>query len=69
MPTARQQSILDAIRQYTADHGHPPTIPELTAQVGLTSIGGVHRHLQRLRAHGWVTWTPSQARTLKVLRD
>lgn len=66
MPSPRQQDLLDAIVQLTAEKGFPPTTRELAEHLGIwNSAAG--RMLQRLRDEGRVTWEDGRARTLAVV--
>lgn len=57
-------AILACLSESLALRGYPPTIPEIAEAVGLVD-SSVHRHLTRLRAEGYVTWTDGEQRTLR----
>jgi DNA-binding IclR family transcriptional regulator len=56
--------ILACLSESLALRGYPPTIPELAEALGVAD-STVHKHLSRLRAEGYVTWTDGQQRTLR----
>ncbi|WSA81718.1 hypothetical protein OG930_43235 [Streptomyces sp. NBC_01799] len=53
--TARQESVLRAIRDAIADTGDAPTIREISRRVGLPSIGQVAYQLGRLEKLGLIS--------------
>lgn len=59
-----QVAIVALLSQSLALHGYPPTIRELAEGTGLQP-SVIHRHLERLRAQGLITWTDGQPRTLR----
>ncbi len=59
--TPMQTQILRCI---LARPGHPPTIREIAAAVGLTSSSTIHTHLRNLMARGYVTKEAKTVRTL-----
>lgn len=52
--TPLQDSILDVIRQYLADHGHPPTISQIGQAVGLASRDRVIKELRAIQFKGFI---------------
>ncbi len=64
--TQRQQVVLDAIRQWTREHGYPPTIRELGPRIGIKSLRGVTTHLETLVRKGYLSRARG-ARGLKIL--
>ena len=61
--------ILQAIKQYTADHGYPPTTRELLEMTGLKSTQSIHRYLHQLRDDGLIDFVDGQGRTIVVKED
>ncbi len=62
----KQVYILDYIRQFTTDHGYPPSVREICEEVGLSSPSTVHAHLKRLREMGYLDKTDHKGRALSV---
>jgi hypothetical protein len=54
MPTARQQQYLDFIARYISEHGYPPTLREIGAELGIRSTNGVNDGLLALEKKGWL---------------
>jgi len=65
--TPKQLEIVEAIRRLTsAGDGLPPTVRELSMEVG-TNIADVQQKLERLKRDGVVIWRSGRARTLRVV--
>ena len=46
--TKRQEEILNYIKEYIANHGYPPTVREIGADLGVSSPATIHAHLKNL---------------------
>lgn len=67
--TAKQQQILDCIKQSLREKGYPPSVRELCTAVGLSSTSTVHSHLNTLEKKGFIRRDPSKPRTIEVLDE
>ena len=67
--TDRQERTLTAIRSYIAEHGIPPSRPELGGMLGLKYPTSVEAHLRALAKKGWIELKESQTRGIKLLRE
>ncbi len=65
-PTARQQRILEFIRETVRDRGYPPTVREIGEAVGLTSSSSVHAQLANLERMGLLHKDPTKPRTVAL---
>src|SRR5437588_2782906 len=63
--TARQQMVLDFIRQSIVDRGYPPTLREIGARMGIRSTNGVNDHLRALERKGYLTREDMKSRALR----
>lgn len=63
----RQQQIYDFIKSYIAENQHAPSMREVAKGVGLKSPSTVHGHLDRMREKGYIDFTDSLPRTLRVI--
>jgi repressor LexA len=63
--TERQRRILEVIRNFTADHGYPPSVREIGERVGLSSSSTIHAHLKALERRGLITRDPTKPRALR----
>jgi repressor LexA len=66
MLTAKQQAVLDVIRDHTVQYGYPPTVREIGSRLGLASSSTVHAHLSALERAGLLARDPSKPRALKL---
>ena len=53
----KQQRILEYIKEYSLEHGYPPSVREIGAEMGLRSPSTVHAHLKKLQEAGWLEET------------
>jgi repressor LexA len=63
----RDRRVLETVRRFIEEHGYPPTVRQVAAELGLQSASGAHTSLIRLRDAGRVTWVIGQPRTLRVV--
>jgi repressor LexA len=61
--TRRQKEMCDYLEDYIATHGYAPTLEEIGAHFGLSSLATVHKHLSNLERKGLITrkWNLSRA--------
>ncbi len=67
--TARQAEILEAIRNHIAEHGRPPSRPELAASLGIASTNAIFKHLAALEKKGAIELSPGAARGIRVTHE
>lgn len=67
--TAKQQAILDFIKQEILDKGYPPSVREIGEAVQLKSTSSVHAHLETLERKGYIRKDPTKPRTIEVVDD
>lgn len=63
--TETQKRVMQEIEAYSAQAGHPPTLKELAAMIGVTTAT-IHQHCRSLRLKGCVHWEPNTQRTIRV---
>ncbi|MGH7727979.1 MAG: transcriptional repressor LexA [Vulcanimicrobiaceae bacterium] len=63
-PTERQARILEVIRQFSEEHGYPPSVREIGERVGLSSSSTVQAHLKSLERGGHLHRDPTKPRAL-----
>lgn len=63
--TARQQQVLEYIRNSIAQRGYPPTLREIGAHMGIRSTNGVNDHLRALERKGYLTREDMKSRAIK----
>jgi len=64
--TARQREVLDAIREYQARRGYPPSIRELGKTLGISSLRGVTIHLDAIEKKGFIE-RQSTSRSIRLM--
>jgi len=63
--TARQEQVLQFIRQSIVERGYPPTLREIGAHMGIKSTNGVNDHLRALERKGYLTREDMKSRALR----
>jgi repressor LexA len=61
--TRRQKEVWDYLEDFNATHGYAPTLEEIGAHFGLSSLATVHKHLSNLERKGLIArkWNLSRA--------
>lgn len=67
--SARQQQILDFIKDEVRAKGYPPSVREIGEAVGLASSSTVHGHLDRLEKRGLIRRDKTKPREIEILTD
>lgn len=67
--TAKQQEILDYIKETILKKGYPPAVREICEAVNLKSTSSVHSHLETLERNGYIRRDPTKPRTIEILDD
>jgi repressor LexA len=63
--TRRQREIYDFVCAFIAQHGYSPSLEEIGARFGLSSVATVHKHVNQLVAKGWLRKSWNRARSLE----
>jgi repressor LexA len=64
--TARQEQILNLIKDAIANTGFPPTRAEIAAELGFRSVNAAEEHLQALARKGAIELFPGTSRGIKL---
>lgn len=67
--TAKQQQILDYIKEEILKKGYPPTVREIGETVNLKSTSSVHSHLETLEKNGYIKRDPTKPRAIEICDD
>lgn len=67
--TAKQEAILNFIKQEILGKGYPPSVREICEAVNLKSTSSVHAHLESLEKKGYIRKDPTKPRTIEVVDD
>lgn len=67
--TAKQQAILEYIKDTTLSRGYPPSVREICTAVNLKSTSSVHSHLETLEKNGFIRRDPTKPRAIEICDD
>ena len=67
--TAKQQEILEYIKDEILKKGYPPTVREICETVHLKSTSSVHSHLETLEKNGYIRRDPTKPRAIEICDD
>lgn len=67
--SAKQQQILDYLKQQIIEKGYPPAVREICKAVDLKSTSSVHSHLETLEKNGYIRRDPTKPRAIEILDD
>ncbi len=65
--TKRQKEILDFIREYLQREGYAPSLEEIGARFGLSSVATVHKHVQNLVEKGLLRKAWNRSRSIELV--
>jgi repressor LexA len=63
--TRRQREIYDFVCTFVAEHGYSPSLEEIGAHFGLSSVATVHKHVAELVAKGWLRKAWNRSRSIE----
>lgn len=64
--TPRQREVFEFIRRHIAKHGTAPSVREIAAGVGLSSIGATHRLVSSIIDRGYLNRVHRQQRSIAL---
>ena len=67
--TAKQQEILEYIKEQILKKGYPPAVREICEAVRLKSTSSVHAHLETLEKNGYIRRDPTKPRAREILDE
>ena len=67
--SAKQQEILEYIKETILKKGYPPSVREICEAVSLKSTSSVHSHLETLEKNGYIRRDPTKPRTIEIVDD
>ena len=67
--TAKQEEILEYIKQQILKKGYPPAVREICEAVHLKSTSSVHSHLETLEKNGYIRRDPTKPRAIEICDD
>lgn len=63
--TRRQREIYDFVCAFIEERGYSPSLEEIGARFGLSSVATVHKHVSQLVGKGWLRKSWNRARSLE----
>jgi len=67
--TRRQREIYDFVRRFIDEKGYSPSLEEIGAAFGLSSVATVHKHVQHLAEKGYLRKSWNRSRSIEPLDD
>jgi repressor LexA len=67
--TRRQREIYDFVRDFVTDQGYAPSLEEIGAHFGLSSVATVHKHVQHLTEKGYFRKAWNRSRSIEPLEE
>ena len=67
--SAKQQQILEYIKDEILSKGYPPAVREICEAVNLKSTSSVHSHLETLEKNGYIRRDPTKPRAIEIVDD
>lgn len=68
MLTPRQSTLLTYIVSYQTEHRATPSMREMAAYLGVSSVSVAHRLIEELEGRRFIRTTPGKSRSIAVLR-
>lgn len=67
--SAKQQEILEYIKDEILHKGYPPAVREICQAVNLKSTSSAHSHLETLEKNGYIRRDPTKPRAIEIMDD
>jgi repressor LexA len=67
--TRRQREIFDFVRDFVSEQGYAPSLEEIGAHFGLSSVATVHKHVQHLAEKGYLRKAWNRSRSIEPLEE
>ena len=65
--TRRQRQVLDVVRTFIDENGYSPSLEEIGAELGLSSVATVHKHVSHLVQKGFMRRAWNQNRSIELV--
>jgi repressor LexA len=67
--TRRQREIYDFVRSFVEEQGYSPSLEEIGARFGLSSVATVHKHIQHLVEKGYLRKAWNRSRSVEPVES
>ena len=65
--TRRQREILDYLKEFIDERGYAPSLEEIGARFGLSSLATVHKHMMNLQEKGFIRRAWNRSRSVELV--
>ena len=66
MLTKRQRQILNFVSGFSKKHAYSPSLEEIAKHFRLSSVSGIHQHIQALKDKGYLSKQKNQPRSIEI---
>jgi SOS-response transcriptional repressor LexA len=67
--TKRQREVYDFVVGFIRERGMAPSLDEIGKALGMSSTATIHKHLENLKAKGWIRRRWGRSRDLEVVGE
>jgi repressor LexA len=67
--TVKQERVFNFIKKYKEESGYPPTVREITENLGLSGPNSAKKFLDILERKGWIRKTAKSSRAIEILNE
>jgi len=67
--TVKQERVFNFIRKYKEESSYPPTVREITENLGLSGPNSAKKFLDILERKGWIKKTAKSSRAIEILNE
>ena len=67
--TRRQRQIYDFVSEFVTEHGYSPSLEEIAAAFGLSSVATVHKHVKHLVDKGYLRKAWNRSRSVEPVPE
>ena len=67
--SAKQEEVLNYLKDFILKKGYPPTVRDICEAVGLKSTSSVHAHLETLEKKGYIKRDPTKPRAIEIIDE
>ncbi len=65
--TRRQHEVLEFIKSFVEEQGYSPSLEEIKAHLGLSSVATVHKHVSHLVEKGYLQKAWNRSRSVELV--
>ncbi len=65
--TLRQKSVLQFLKRYLQEHGYPPSLRDICAELEIKGAKNARKHLEALERKGFISRHPNRSRAIEII--